>query len=958
MENVIRRFFIFVFAIVFLGITQIYAQKNNFISASASVNSVQAILAVDNNLQTGWTLSKSDLARNQFLQLALSHPGNVDELQLTVKGISAQALQKLLSIYVTYDPANPGNAVDYIIGNQNGNTTFSFKPKYGAHIKLLFKGNVISHPFGINEITVQLADSTLSVNNDSLKNKPWMNASLPVAQRIKDLLAAMTPVDKMELLREGWGIPGIPHLGIPFVNKVEAIHGYSYGSGATIFPQSLALAATWDKSLVEKVGEVIGDETVSAHTAQAWSPVLDVAQDPRWGRCEETYGEDPVLVSKIGGAWIDGVESKGIMVTPKHFAAHGAPLGGRDSHDIGLSEREIREIHLVPFRDAIEKHHADAVMVNYSTINGDPSAKNKWLMKDVLRDEWGFKGFIVSDCGAIGNLTSVKHYTAKDVVEAANESLAVGIAVNCGDTYNNPDVIAAAKDGRINMDNLNYTCATLLSTMFRKGLFEYNPSLPLNWHKIYPGWRSPEHRAIARKAENEAIVLLKNEDKVLPLSKTITSIAVIGPGADDLQPGDYTAALQPGQLISVLKGIKKSVSPNTKIMYQKGCEFWGTDSLNIEGAVNTAKQADVTVLILGDCSTSESRRNSKVTSGEANDYTSLILPGEQEKLLEAVCATGKPVVLILQSGRPYNLFYASEHCKAILVNWLPGEEGGPATADVLFGDYNPAGRLPMTFPKSVGQLPLYYNFKPSGRGYNYVDMDFYPLYPFGYGLSYTTFEYSNLQTSIEDNGTIDVSAKIRNTGIVAGDEVAQLYITDMYSSVDTRVMQLKDFARISLQPGEIKTVSFKLTPYDLSLLNVDMDRVVEPGAFKIMVGGKSPSFIAADEIKNSVNYRFPAEGVSSMINYQKSFAADFVISKGGFENDSITGEKQFYVNIKNRGSLIDEDKISMYVDGQYVDEHHFEIEPGEEKKIDFRFNYLNAKTIVFATKHRNLIINF
>ncbi|ANI89978.1 beta-glucosidase [Arachidicoccus ginsenosidimutans] len=947
-------FFAWIFSTLFLRAN---AQRN-FISATASVNSTQAFLAADNNVKTGWTLNKNDLSDNQYLQLALSKPGNIDALQFSVKGISSQALQKLLDIYVTYDPANPGEAVNYTVSNRNNNIVFSFKPKYGAHVKLTFKGGIANTSFTINEITTAYAtDAVTTAGNGDLKNQTWMNASLPIAQRVKDLLAAMTPADKMELLREGWGIPGIPRLGIPFVNKVEAIHGFSYGSGATIFPQSIALAATWDKNLVEKVGETIGDETASAHTAQAWSPVLDVAQDPRWGRCEETYGEDPVLVSDIGGAWIEGMESKGIMVTPKHFAAHGAPLGGRDSHSIGLSERELREIHLVPFREAVEKYHADAIMVNYSTINGEPSAKSKWLLKDVLRDEWGFKGFVVSDCGAIGNLTSRKHYVAKDVVEAANEALAAGVATNCGDTYNNPEVIAAAKDGRINMDNLNFTCATLLSTMFRKGLFEHNPSKPLNWHITYPGWRSPEHKAMARKAEDEAIVLLKNDSNVLPLKKTLSSIAVIGPGADDLQPGDYTAALQPGQLISVLSGIKNAVSAGTKVLYQKGCEFWGTDSLNIDGAVNIAKQADVAVLVLGDCSTSEAVHGIKKTSGEANDYASLILSGEQEKLLEAICETGKPVVLILQSGRPYNLSYASKHCKAILVNWLPGEEGGPATADVLFGDYNPAGRLPMTFPQSAAQLPLYYNFKPSGRGYNYVDMSFYPLYSFGYGLSYTTFEYSDLQTSIEENGIVDVSAKVRNTGMLAGDEVAQLYITEMYSSVDTRVMQLKNFTRIHLQPGETKTVSFKLTPYDLSLLNVDMDRVVEPGTFKIMVGGRSPLFVADDKIKNSVGYRSSAEGVNDTIDYQKAFAADFMISKGGFENDSITGKKQLYVNVKNAGNITDADKISMYIDGKYVDEHHFEIKPGESKKVDFNFDYPNAKTVVFTTKHKNLIVN-
>src|SRR5260221_139569 len=463
----------------------------------------------------------------------------------------------------------------------------------------------------------------------------------------------------------------MPALSSPAMNKVEAVHGFSYGSGATIFPQAIALGATWDKSLVEKVAMTIGDETVSANTVQAWSPVLDVAQDARWGRCEETFGEDPILVSEIGGAWIKGYQSKGLIVTPKHFAVHGAVMGGRDSHDMGLSERGIREVHLVPFRHAIETYHCQSIMMAYSDFEGVPVAKSKLLLNGILRDEWGFDGDIVSDCGALGNLTSRIHYTAKDVAAAG-----------------------------------------------------------------------------------------------------------------------------------------KAAGSPTKFIYEKGCEFAGGDHFDpkaaagspMQAAVNAATQADVVVMVLGDCSTSEAIHGLTQTSGENRDYASLILPGNQQQLLEAVCATGKPVILVLQSGRPYNLSYASEHCKGILVNWLPGQEGGPALADVLFGAYNPAGRLPMTFPRSVAQLPLYYNFKTSGRRYDYVDRSFHPLYPFGYGLSYTSFSYSGLSTTQNPDGAVSIRATVTNTGSLKGDEVVQLYVTDMYASVKTRVMELKDFQRINLAP--------------------------------------------------------------------------------------------------------------------------------------------------------------
>jgi beta-glucosidase len=942
-----------------LLIGNVYAQHNVFTSVSASVNANEAPLALDNNSGTSWPLYSKDLKSDQFLILTLQTPGNIEALQLEAEGISKQSLQKLLDVFVTYDPMNPGTPVAYKV-SENEKFTLTFSPKYGAYIKLVFKGGVVDKDVSIKEIGVTYERNSTRTKEENKSKQPWLDPKMPLEERVESLLAAMSPVDKMELLREGWGIPGIPRLGIPYINKVEAIHGFSYGSGATIFPQSIALGATWDKKLAEEEAMVIGDETVSANTKQCWSPVLDVARDPRWGRCEETYGEDPVLVSFIGGAWIKGYQSKGLFTTPKHFAVHGAPLGGRDSHDIGLSEREIREIHLVPFRYVIENYHCQSIMCAYSDYLGVPVAKNKELLQGILREEYGFDGFIVSDCGALENLTSQKHYTATDLVEAANEGLAAGVATNCGNTYNNPVVLEAVKNGGINMENLDNVCGIMLRTIFRNGLFENNPSKPLDWNKVYPGWNSPEHKELARQVSRESIVLLKNEDNLLPLSKSVNTIAVIGPGSDDLQPGDYTPKIQPGQLVSVLSGINGTISKETKVVYEKGCEFTGSENFNKDKAINAALNSDVTIMVLGDCSTSEASQGVRKTSGEANDYATLILPGNQEELLEAVCATGKPVILILQAGRPYNLTYASEHCKAILVNWLPGEEGGPATADVLFGDYNPAGRLPMTFPRNVGQLPLYYNFKTSGREYNYVDMPFYPLYPFGYGLSYTTFTYSDLKTSIGDDGVVSVSAKVTNSGKNTGDEVAQLYITDMYASVKTPVMQLKDFTRITLKPGESKDVSFTLSPYQLSLLNDKMDRVVEPGEFKIMIGGKSPSYVAADEIKNSVGFKAPNEGVNGEINYNVSFNADFVLTYEGINENLITGKKTVAVKIKNAGNLTDAGKVAMFVDGVCLDEvHHYELEPGKEKIIYFSLkNNDSIQSITFSTKYKSLTKTF
>ena len=935
----------------------IQAQRADVASVTASFHAGSARFVLDGDRQTAWTLSPADLSAGQWLSFSLQQPGDVKELTLQAAGVTRDELSRWLKLFVTYDPMNPGEPVVYKIKEKGPTFTLSFPPRYGAHVQMVWKG-AAKAPLALQEVGVVLAGNKKKKDGMTI-DQAYMNPELPVEERVENLLSQMTPEEKMELIREGWGIPGVPRLGIPAITKVEAVHGFSYGSGATIFPQAIGMGATWNKRLAEEVAAVIGDETVSAHAQQAWSPVLDVAQDARWGRCEETFGEDPVLVSQIGGAWIKGYQSKGLWTTPKHFAGHGAPLGGRDSHDIGLSEREMREIHLVPFRHVIRTYDCQSVMMAYSDYQGVPVAKSKELLKGVLRDEWGFDGFIVSDCGAISNLTAKKHYTAKDKIEAANQALAAGIATNCGDTYNDPAVIEAAANGQLDKNKLDEVCRTMLRTMFRNGLFEHNPSRPLDWDKIYPGWNSPAHVEKAREAARESIVLLKNESRLLPLSKSIRRIAVIGPGADDLQPGDYTPKLQPDQLKSVLSGIRNAVDPQTQVVYEKGCEFFHRTSTDIEKAVRTARESDVTVLVLGDCSTSEALAGIQQTCGENRDLATLLLPGDQQKLLEAVCMTGKPVVLILQAGRPYNLTYASENCKAILVNWFPGQEGGPATADVLFGDYNPAGRLPMTFPRSVAQLPLYYNFKTSGRGYDYVDMEFQPLYSFGFGLSYTTFAYADLKTDVRADGTVHVAATVTNTGETAGDEVVQLYITDLYASVKTRVMELKDFIRIHLLPGQSRTVSFTLTPYELSLLNDRMDRVVEKGAFKLMVGGKSPNYLATDKIKDSVGFTSEKEGVNGVIEYPYDWEADFSIRIGGVEENLIRKEKQALVFIKNQGNLMDAGKVTLYIDGvRHGDVRHYELAPGEEKPIRFALPATDFKQLLFTTKYKSVSFEY
>ena len=829
----------------------------------------------------------------------------------------------------------------------------------------------------MKKVLLTLSLSIVASMGSFAQNEPYKNPKLAPEERAEDLIGRLTLKEKVGLMKNSSF--AVERLGVaPYNWWSEALHGVARNGLATVFPITMGMASTFDDEAIERVYVAVSDEgRAKFHDAHRrnrygsgnegltfWNPNVNIFRDPRWGRGQETYGEDPYLTSRMGLAVVRGLqgppESKydKLHACAKHYALHSGPEWNRHRFDVeNISPRDLWETYLPAFKALVQQGGVKEVMCAYNRFEGEPCCGSNRLLYNILREEWGFDGFIVSDCGAIGNLTARKHYTAKDKIEAANQALAAGIATNCGDTYNDKEVIQAAKDGRINMENLDEVCRTMLRMMFRNELFEKTPNKPLDWNKIYPGWNSDSHKEMARQAARESIVMLENKDNILPLAKDMRTIAVVGPGADDLQPGDYTPKLLPGQLKSVLTGIKQAVGKQTKVVYEQGCDFTSSNGTNIPKAVKAASQSDVVVLVLGDCSTSESTTDVYKTSGENHDYATLILPGKQQELLEAVCATGKPVILILQAGRPYNLSKASELCKAILVNWLPGQEGGPATADVLFGDYNPAGRLPMTFPRHVGQLPLYYNFKTSGRRYEYSDMEFYPLYYFGYGLSYTSFEYSGLKIQEKDNGNVAIQATVKNVGQRAGDEVVQLYITDMYASVKTRITELKDFTRVHLQPGESKIVSFELTPYELSLLNDRMDRVVEKGEFKILVGGVSPQYVAKDRIKDSVGYADAKKGLSGMLEYTHEFAADFGLSLFKVEENLLKNQKTIWVSVKNNGTLMDTGKIEMYVGGKKTGENvHYELAPGEEKLIPFSVDKNNDGDVLFTTKYKVLSI--
>ncbi|MDD4921092.1 MAG: glycoside hydrolase family 3 N-terminal domain-containing protein [Bacteroidales bacterium] len=765
----------------------------------------------------------------------------------------------------------------------------------------------------------------------------YLNPSVPIEERINDLIPRLTLEEKVIQLSDSWGSKGIARLKVPAMLKTEGLHSQSYSTGATLFPHAISMATTFNADLIQAVGLATAVEAKAANLRCSWSPVLDVARDARWGRVEETYGEDPYLVSRMGVSWIKGFQSQNMIAVPKHFAGHGEPLGGRDSHDVGLSDRVMRNVHLVPFRAAIKEAHAGGVMAAYSTWNAVPDNGSEELLQKILRQEWGFDGYVVSDCSGPENILN-KQNVVTNLEEACRMAIFAGVDVECGSAYVKA-LASAVQKGVLKESDLDDNLRRVFRAKFRLGLFDNPSSDKMVWDKL-PAYDTPEHRALAREVSIQGSVLLKNDNNLLPLNKNVKSIAVIGPNANVAQMGDYSPKALPGQLITVLQGVKSHVGPQTQVLYAKGCGVLTPDTLGFAEAVAAAKKADVVVMVVGDYSTREfdnTKDKEKTTTGENVDGATLEIPGVQRQLIKRIQAVGKPVVLVLVNGKPFTLAWEAENIPAILETWYPGEEGGNATADLIFGDRNPSGRLPITLPRHVGQLPLYYNYLPSGRNYDYFDMPFAPLYRFGYGLSYTSFKYSNLKVVAkkDDPGSVTVSVDIENTGSRDGDEVAQLYLTDVYSSVITPVIELKGFKRVSLKKGEKKSVSFELTPYDLSLLNAGMFRVLEAGKFRVHVGGISPEAPAGNrEHKQKIGFTDPAKGISGEFEVAKRYEANFKYSLAVPEK--VRGGESFSatVTIKNEGNLLDIADIRLYGES-LLDTRRFEIAPGETKTYKF-----------------------
>jgi beta-glucosidase len=731
---------------------------------------------------------------------------------------------------------------------------------------------------------ISLAVISCTGSNKSAKY-PYQNSSLPVEKRVADLIGRMTTEEKIQQLDMYWGKEvtdmkghdgnsyseektakilgttsiGSVHdyyplsseypnmiqkyaaektrLGIPVLFIEEGLHGYC-GFGSTSFPIPLQLAGAWDTSLVHKVGHVIATETRAHGVDMILGPVLCLPRDPRWGRVEETYGEDPYLAALNGVAIVKGMQgndvskSDAVIAEPKHFAVHGIPEAGSNTSPVSVGERDARTSFLYVFEKAVRDGGALGIMAAYHELDGIPCVDNKWLLTDILRNEWGFKGFVLSDLGAI-RMSLENHKVASDTSDALAQTFKAGMNMQFYDFKH--DTFRRAMDSalikkQLSEDDLNRAVHDILRVKFLLGLFD-NPIVdPALAAKVF---HTDESQNLALKAAQESICLLKNDKNLLPVKMNNQSVAVVGSLAMSTYLGGYSNSQ--GKGISIFDGLKQRAGNSLIINYEQGYTSESSTTPQaqlIRNAVNLVKKSDIAIVVLGE----DPRK-----VGEGKDKANLDLDEPQMDLVKALYETGKPIVVVLFNGRPLTIGWVAKNIPSIVETWFSGEKGGLAIADVLLGNVNPSGKLPMTFPRSIGQVPFYYYHKPTSR-HIYVDEAATPLFPFGHGLSYTTFEYSDLRINpvkIPVNGTTEVSVKITNTGKVEGTEVAQLYIRDVIGSVTTPVKALKGFDRITLKPGESGTVNFKIGSEQLSLWNREMKHVVEPGEFKLMVGSTS-----------------------------------------------------------------------------------------------------------------------
>ena len=662
-------------------------------------------------------------------------------------------------------------------------------------------------------------------------------------------------------------------LGIPFLTVIETLHG-GLGLGMTIYPQTIAQGATWNTDLIREMACLIAKETRACGVVQSLSPMSTLARDPRWGRVEECFGECPYFVSRFVVAYIQGMQAVNpaeevlprdkMLCMSKVIAGYELPRAGINIAGASIGEREMRSLYLVPHERAVKEGHVASLMPSYNCVDGVPAHANRWLLTTVLRDEWGFDGYLYSDWGGVYFVNSL-HQVAATRAEAALMSINAGMDLEAPDQHCYKYLPQLVREGHLSEQVIDRSVVRVLRTKFRAGLFD-GAHRAVAIEELDQHLHTPEMVALARRVAEESLILLKNQDRLLPFNaEELERVAVIGPNADQVQFGDYSASKDNSVGVTVLDAIRKQGAENGfEVIYARGCHWVGTNTSGIAEAVKAASESDVAVVVVGDTSMNigggmpgnetDGSIGKLATVGEGYDRSDISIPGPQEDLVKAIHATGKPVVLVLVNGRPFSIPWIKEHIPAIVEAFYPGEEGGYAISDVLFGKVNPSGRLPVSVPQSVGHIPTVYDYEPADRGYyirrgtpenpgrDYVFSSPDPAWPFGHGLSYTTFEYCDLvmdATTVPLDGNLSFNFVVSNTGDREGQEVAQVYYRDAFSSTVTPNRRLIRFQKVSLEPGEARRLEFSVPTTELAIWNADMQRVVEPGSFDLMVGQSS-----------------------------------------------------------------------------------------------------------------------
>jgi len=660
-------------------------------------------------------------------------------------------------------------------------------------------------------------------------------------------------------------------LGIPGLLIAECLHGH-LAVGSTVFPQAIALGSTWNPSLIEQMASAIALEASSVGVRQALSPVLDLAKDQRFGRVEECYGEDPYLVSRMGVAYINGMqngnkrEADRVMCMAKHFAAYPVPNGGINLGPALIGERELRTLHLPPFKAAVTEADVNAIMPSYNELDGIPAHINSFLLKDILRDEWGFEGYVFSDYEGIAMLRYFQKVASSNK-DAAWQSFMAGVDLEAPSDECFQHLTALVEEGKLDESLIDMAVSRILTAKFKAGLFE-NPYV--DEKRVASIIHREEHVELAERIAEESIVLLKNSKGILPLDASDNvKLAIVGPNANRVQFGDYSYSKRKEDGVTVLEGISPYVKPEN-LLYAEGCDLTSQDQSGFSEALECVEKSDMAVVVVGGTSAILSGigwgggTNDVNTSGEGFDRASLGLPGVQLQLIKEIKKTGKPLIVVLLNGRAYSIPWIKEHADGIVEAWYPGEKGGDAIASILFGQVNPSGKLTVSFPQMVGHSPSNYNRKPSGHGFyhkpgslenpgrDYVFSSPKPLFPFGFGLSYTEFQLSTLKlnkTEFAKSDTVVLEIDVKNTGEVSGKEVVQVYVNDLISSVTTPIMELKEFRKVKLEAGEKRTLTFKIPVSSLSLIDINMQETVEAGEFEIMLGTSSEDIILQRKIR-------------------------------------------------------------------------------------------------------------